>query len=127
MRKILKFSVAALLTITLGIATVLCCCAATAAAAQLHKVSMCGHCPAQKSSPSSLPNNNCLYQLTNAEAAHGQDLSLHAPVVSSHGFFLHQHIATSFLPSTISSYPRGSPPLSANVTPLYLRTFTLRI
>jgi hypothetical protein len=128
MSKIFKLFIALLLAISLGMATVICCCVAPAVMAHFHKVSVCSHCLSQNSSNThSCPDSNCSYKLTNAEAFHSHIISFSALVIYSHDFFFNQHLKSTVLPSLISVYPRGSPPLSPSFTPLYLRTFTLRI
>jgi hypothetical protein len=128
MGKIFKLLIAFALAVSLGMATVICCCVAPAVMAHFHKVSVCSHCSSQNSSNShSCPDSNCSYKLTNAEAFHGHIISFSAPVVDIHSFFFNHHFTSTFLPSLVSAYPRGSPPLTSSFTPLYLRTFTLRI
>lgn len=127
MRKIFKLFTASLLTVSLSVATVICCCSASAVMAHFHKVAMCGHCSEKSSHDnSSNPDATCKYQLTSAEFSHSKTLSFSIPTVSI-PFVFDRHLSTPFLPSVISSYPRGSPPLTASFIPLYLRTFTLRI
>src|SRR5579872_5708412 len=129
MKSFLKLFISFLLTVCLGVATVICCCFAPAVMAHFHKVSMCRHCPSQGPSHghSSGPTDNCLYRLSNAEIFHGQIVISAAPAVFIHYIFFDKHLATPFLPSLVQAYPRGSPPLPASFTPLYLRTFHLRI
>jgi hypothetical protein len=127
MGKIFKLFIVALLAASLGMATVICCCVAPAVMAHFHKVIMCSHCSSQDSSHSSTPDSNCSYKLTNAEAFHSHIISFSAPLVDTHSFFFNQHLTSTFLPSLVLAYPRGSPPLTSSFTPLYLRTFTLRI
>jgi hypothetical protein len=128
MRKIFKLFTVSLLTVALSVATVLCCCSASALMAHFHKVEMCGHCPSQNSHEhSSNPGTTCQYQLTSAEFSHSQTIS--SPIVSVSfpaQIFLDKHLA-ALLPNSSLAYPRGSPPLISNFTPLYLRTFNLRI
>ena len=129
MRKLLKIFTASLVTGCLSVMTVVCCCVAPVVMAHLHKAAVCSHCPTQDSShgkPSN-PTETCLYHLANAETSHSQTISFFAPVVFTPTIFFDKHITTSFLPSSISAYPRGSPPLAASFVPLYLRTFSLRI
>jgi hypothetical protein len=128
MRKISKIFIASLLAVSLGMATVICCCVAPAVMVHFHKVSVCSHCESQNSSQThSCPDSSCSYKLTNAEAFHSHSISFSAPVVYTHDFFFNQHLTSTFLPSLVSAYPRGSPPLTSSFTPLYLRTFTLRV
>jgi len=129
MKKIFKISIASLLTVCLGVTTVVCCCLGPVTMAHLHKTSVCSHCPPQGSSQShsSNPTDSCMYRLTNAEILHSQIIIASAPVVFTPVTFFDKHIATPFLLSSILAYPRGSPPLAASFTPLYLRTFSLRI
>ena len=128
MGRIFKHSIASLLTISLAVTTVVCCCVGPAVMAHFHKTSVCSHCPTQKSSHdhSSNPGNNCMYQLTSADTFHGKIISAPTSVVFTSVFFDH-HIPTPFLASSLSAYPRGSPPLNVNFTPIYLRTLSLRI
>jgi hypothetical protein len=130
MKKILKISIASFLALSLSVATVVCCCIGSAVMAHAHKASVCNHCPPQGSSSkhSSNPADSCIYHLTNAEVSYGKIIIAHAPVVFIPATFFDQHIATPFLPSSIQAYPRGSPSFDLpSFTPLYLRTFNLRI
>ncbi len=129
MRRMMKLFTASLLTVALSVATVMCCCSASATAAHFHKVDSCDHCPDQGSHDnSSNPSGTCQQQLTSAEFSHAQ--TIFSPVVSATTFpisaFLnnHQRILSPSLPL---AYPPGSPPPSISLTPLYLRTFSLRI
>ena len=127
--KLLKIFTASLLSVSLGVATVVCCCVAPAVMAHLHKASVCTHCLPQKSSQghSSAPGDNCMYQLTNADAFHHQTISSPVLITFTPHTFFNKHVSIPFLSSSISTYPRGSPPLTASFVPLYLRTFSLRI
>lgn len=128
MEKIVKPYIASLLIACLAVTTVVCCCIGPAIMAHLHKASACSHCSPQDShGHSSSPSDGCMYRLTNAEASHGQVIIASAPLVFTPITFLDHHIVTPFLSSSIQAYPRGSPPLAASFTPLYLRTFSLRI
>ena len=128
MGKISKILISSLLTVSMFLATVICCCIGSAVMEQLHKPSMCKDCATQGSShsKSSNPTEGCLYHLTSAEISHSHAISFSSPTSSIPNFF-DKHLTTPLLPSLISSYPRGSPPLTASFIPLYLRTFTLRI
>ena len=128
MRKILKLFTASLLTVALSVATVMCCCSASAAVASFHKMDSCNHCPGSASHDnSSNPAGICQQQLTSAEFSHSQIiftsnvsvLPFQAPI------FLNNHQIT--LTHSLLAYPPGSPPLGISLTPLYLRTFNLRI
>ena len=129
MKKKFKFLISSLVTLSLSVATVMCCCSAAAAAAHFHKpVMVCSHCHGHESkgNPSN-PTASCQQQLTSAEFSGAQTFSLSSEKgVFFTPAFLDKH-AIFLVPSLILSYPRGSPPLTANFTPLYLRTFHLRI
>ena len=129
MKKIFKLSIASVLTITLSLATVICCCIAPSVMAHFHKAVTCRHCDSQDSSnKSSNPGAACLNQLTSAELSHTQLITVSkispqpfsAPVSLSN---YNQNIS----PILNLSYPPGGPPLGISFTPLYLRTFNLRI
>ena len=128
MKRIFKFSIASLLAMCLAVATVVCCCIAPAVMAHFHKAAVCSHCPDQNSH-SNFPNpaGACQNQLTSAEFSHGQTIS--TPNVSAQPFpapvFLNHHTVLS--PVLSLAYPPGSPPLGISFTPLYLRTFNLRV
>jgi len=129
MRKILKLFTASVLTVVLSVATVICCCSAAVAMADFHKVDSCSHCPGQNSNKhSSNPITTCQYQLTSAEFSHSQVISSAAvsgfPFPTSVSF--DKHLTISLVPPVLA-YPPGSPPLHISFTPLYLRTFNLRI
>jgi len=129
MKRIFKLSIAALLTMTLGVATVVCCCIAPTVMAVFHKQIVCSHCPGDKSQgKSSSPATACQQQLTSAEFLHSSTIV--SPVVSAKAFpvthFLINHQLT-LAPSILSAYPPGGPPLGISLTPLYLRTFNLRV
>jgi len=129
MRELIKLFIASLLTAALSVATVLCCCSASAVMAHFHKAAICSHC----SSPNSHGNSSdqagmCQHQFQSAEFSHSQTFSL--PTASAASFqasvFFDKHITT--LPPSLSlAYPLGSPPSGLSLTPLYLRTFNLRI
>ena len=129
MIKLLKILTVFVVVTCLAVTTVVCCCLGPAVMAHFHKSSVCHHCPPQDSSHghSSNPGNNCMYQLTSADTFNGQIISAPAPVVFTPVIFFDKHIRTDFLPSSISAYPRGSPPLNISFTPVYLRTLSLRI
>ena len=128
MKKIFKLFIASILTLSLGFATVVCCCIAPSVMAHFHKVVTCSHCQAKD--PNAKPSNPakiCQQQLTSAEFFHVSTIS--SPIVSIHHFpaslFLNDHhiIPTHLL----LAYPPGGPLLGISFTPLYLRTFNLRI
>lgn len=129
MKRTLKFLIASLLTVSLGVATVMCCCIAPSVVALFHKTTMCSHCQGEKShGNSSNPLASCQSQLTSAELIHTPTLT--SPVVagslsSISGFIQIHHI--NFTRSLLLAYPPGGPPLCISFTPLYLRTFNLRI
>ena len=129
MRKIFKLFIASLLTVCLSVATVICCCSASAAMAHFHKTVMCSHCQGQAShNNSSNPAGTCQHQLTSAEFSHTQ--TIFSPVVSNTVFpaavFVNNHQIT-LTHSLLLVYPPGGPPLGISFTPLYLRTFNLRV
>jgi len=121
--------VALLLTLSLGVATVICCCIAPSVMAQFHKAAVCSHCPGEKSqgNPSN-PAGTCQQQLTSADIFNGSIIS--SPIVPAKHFpvtvFLNDHHIT-LTRSLLLAYPPGGPPLGISFTPLYLRTFNLRI
>jgi hypothetical protein len=124
--KILKPFIASVLALSMFVATVVCCCIATGIMARFHKPAMC----CDKQNPShqdSVPMGSCQNHLTNAEFSHAQTI-LTAPVAISFSpaISLGTYHA-NFLFSFPQVYSRGSPPLAASFTPLYLRTFNLRI
>lgn len=129
MAKIFKIFVISLLTVCLSVATVICCCVAPAVISHFHKVSGCSHCHDQNSAgSSSTAAGSCQSHITVADASHSQTITSSAAA----SVFLPVQITfdkytISLLPSSVVSYPRGSPPLGASLVPLYLRTFSLRI
>ena len=129
MRKITNLFIASLLTMSLGVASVICCCIAPSVMAHFHQTVMCSHCMDQKSqSNSSNPVNACKQQLTSADISHGSIIS--SSVVLAHSFpssiFVSNH-HTNLTRSLLFAYPPGGPPLGISFTPLYLRTFNLRV
>ncbi len=129
MKKVLKLFIASLLTVSLGVATVICCCIAPVVMAHFHKAAMCSHCHDQNSNDhSSNPAGTCQQQLTSAEFSHVPTIS--SPVVSADSFpvsvFLNNH-QIALTQSLLLAYPPGGPPLGISLTPLYLRTFNLRV
>jgi len=128
MRQIFKLFIASVLSVALSVATVICCCSASAAMAHFHKAVICSHCQGAANSNGDYSNQAgvCQHQFQSAEFFHGATIS--SPVVSSaHAFPVLAHYRTIVLPSLSLSYPHGSPPLTVSFTPLYLRTFSLRI
>ena len=129
MKRIINLSIVSLLTVSLGVATVVCCCIAPSVATLFHKSMVCGHCQDQNSrnNPAN-PAAACQQQLTSAELSHGQTILFsHAPGRAfSAQIFFDKHITTLPPPSSLV-YPPGSPPLDISLAPLYLRTFNLRI
>jgi hypothetical protein len=129
MKRIFKLYIACLLTVSLGVATVICCCIAPSVMAHFHKTVMCSHCQSENpNGNSSNPARTCRYQLTSAEFSNDQTIS--TPNASAPSFsasvFLNDH--RSILSPILSlASPPGSPPLGIGFTPLYLRTFSLRI
>ena len=129
MRKIFNQFIASLLTISLSLATVICCCIAPVVVAHFHKVAVCSHCTGQGSqSNHANPASACQNQLTSADLSSAQVIS--SSVVSTVHFptsaFLIDH-QIAFTHVILLAYPPGAPPLGASLTPLYLRTFNLRI
>ncbi len=129
MEKIFKLFTVFLLAVSLTVATVICCCFVPAVMTHFHKISMCSHCHGQNSPDhSSNPAGTCQHHLTSAESSHSPAvLSFAASGVSFPVPVSFDKHITIFLPSSILACPRGSPPLTASFTPLYLRTFSLRI
>jgi hypothetical protein len=129
MKRIFKLLIASLLTVSLGVATVICCCIAPSVMAHFHKAVTCSHCP-DKNSQGNSPNpaGTCQQQLTSAEFLHSQTIS--SPVFSGHSFHVSDilnHHQITFTHSLLLAYPPGGPPLGISFTPLYLTTFNLRV
>ena len=128
-RKTLKPIIAFSLIAAFAVFSVLCCCTTSALMAHFHKTAVCSHCHEKNSQDhSSDHSGSCKHQFSNAEFIHGPVISLH--LVSGNSFpssvFLNDHhIAITHL--FLSAHPPGGPPLGASLTPLYLRTFNLRI
>ncbi len=129
MKRLFRPFIASLLTVSLSVATVICCCIAPSVMAHFHQAAVCSHC--QKSSPqapSSTPLETCQNQLTSGEFLHNQIIIAPKVVVlplPSHDFLNNHRTALSSFLSVV--YPPGSPPQGISLTPLYLRTFQLRI
>lgn len=129
MKKAFKPLIVCLLTLSLGVATVLCCCIAPVVMAHFHKTVMCSHCPDQDShGKSSNPIASCQQQLTSADFLHSPTIT--SPIVSGKHFpvsvFISNH-QINLTRSLLLAYPPGGPPLGVSFTPLYLRTFNLRV
>jgi hypothetical protein len=129
MKRAFKLLIASFLAASLSVATVVCCCIAPAVMAHFHKAAVCSHCHGQNSNDgSSNPAATCRYQLLNAELTYGRTItfsnSTGSPLPSP--IFLDKHITTLPPPANLI-YPPGSPPLGISFTPLYLRTFNLRV
>jgi hypothetical protein len=76
MKRIFKLYIACLLTVSLGVATVICCCIAPSVMAHFHRTVMCSHCQGENSNGnSSNPARTCRYQLTSAEFSNNQIIS----------------------------------------------------
>jgi len=129
MKKIFKLYTASILSVSLGVATVLCCCIAPTVMALFHRTTVCSHCHGQD--PQGKPPNPaqaCQQQLTSADFLHPPTIS--SPVVTGHfvpwtAFVnIHRLIPTH---SPLLAYPPGGPPPGIGFTPLYLRTFDLRV
>ena len=129
MKKIFKLLIASLLTVSLSVATVICCCIAPSVMAHFHKTVMCSHCQGASShgNPSN-PLGSCQNQLTSAELSHPQIVSSSIILVQHFplSVFVNNHQIT-FSRSLLLAYPPGVSPLGISFTPLYLRTFNLRI
>ena len=124
--KIFKSFTASVLAVTMFVATAVCCCIGTAVVAHFHKPAMC--CEKQNSShQDSAPMGACQNHLTSAEFSHAPTvLTAPAAISFSPAISLGTHHA-DFVASFPQVYSCGSPPLAASFTPLYLRTFNLRI
>ena|ERR1700733_11760799 len=124
--KIVKLITASTLAVTMFVATVVCCCIGAGVMANFHKSVMC----CEKQNPShqdSAPMETCQNHLTSAEFSHVQTILTAPTAISfSPAISLGTHHA-DFIASFPQVYSRGSPPLAASFTPLYLRTFNLRI
>ncbi len=129
MSKILKLSVAVLVATSLGVATVLCCCTAASVLTHFQKSPACGHCSQEQNSsnPSSNPTAVCPNQLSNAELLQAPAISVKttAKFFFPTSFFLDKS-RRIVVPRPSTIYPPGGPP-PRSFTPLYLRTFNLRI
>lgn len=128
MKKIFKLFIASLLTVSLGVATVVCCCIAPTLTTFFHKATVCSHCPDQNSHHnSSNPAGTCQQQLTSAEFLHPQTIS--SPIVSANPFpvsvFSNNHQLN--LTHSLLVYPPGGSSPGFSFAPLYLRTFNLRV
>jgi hypothetical protein len=129
MKRVLKLFLASLLTVSLSLATVICCCIAPSVIVHFHKTDACSHCSSQgahNNAPN--PAGACQNQLTSAEFLHSQAISTPnvSATLSPVSAFLSIH-RTTVIPSILLAYPPGGPPLGISFTPLYLRTFNLRI
>jgi hypothetical protein len=124
--KIFKSFTVSVLAVTMLVATVMCCCIGAAVMAHFHKPAMC--CEKQNSShQDSGPMGTCQNHLTSAEFSHAQTvLTAPAAIGFSPTISLGTHHA-DFVASFPQVYSRGSPQFAASFTPLYLRTFNLRI
>jgi hypothetical protein len=129
MKRIFRLFLVSSLTLCLMATTVICCCIGPVVMSHFHKAAMCNHCQDQNpNNHSSNPAGACQHQLTSAELPPGQIIAfskdLGSPFPSPN--FLDRHITTLPPPSSLV-YPPGSPPLGISFTPLYLRTFNLRV
>jgi len=130
MRKILNPMMSVLIAAVFVFSAVFCCCTATALMTHIQKPAvMCSHCQGEHpQSKSSVPAGACPQQLTSAIVLHSHTIigsfetSIHYPTPA---FLNHYHNIFSL--TLISVYPPGGPPLGFRFTPLYLRTFNLRI
>jgi hypothetical protein len=128
-RKIFKPLIALSVIAAFAVFSVLCCCTFSATKAYCHKSDSCSHCPLQGSQDhSSNSSGTCQHQFLNAELLQSQTIS--SPIVSGNFFpafsFLDKH-RTPVFPVLSLTYPPGGPPLGISFTPLYLRTFDLRV
>ena len=127
MRAIVKIFIASVVIIAVGVATLLCCCVAPAVAAHWHKpvVAVCGHCASSGTHHSSNPAAPCQGQLTSTDTIDGQIVLL--PQGGLQHFIAHPvfKASSTFHHSLSLVFPPGGPP--GNLTPLYLRTFNLRV
>jgi hypothetical protein len=129
MRKIVKPVIALSIAAAFAFSAVLCCCTASAVMTHFHKKVICSDCPNQNDhGKSSSPIGDCQQQLTSADLSQVQTIvssavsggAFPAPVI-----LIGHH--TSLTHSLLFAYPPGGPPLGISFTPLYLRTFNLRI
>jgi len=129
MKKLSKILIALLLSATVSVATVICCCIAPSVMAHFHKTVTCSHCAGQDSQgKSSNPLESCRNQLTSADLSQSPAASVSAVSVKTFPVPVIFGKYISALPPSFSlGYPPGSPPLGISFTPLYLRTFNLRI
>jgi hypothetical protein len=128
MRKIFKPLIVLSLITVFAVFSVLCCCTASAVMAHLQKkVMYCSHCHQEPSKGK--PSNNsesCHHQYLGAEYVVASNIFTAHTIAfypAIHVFDHHKILA----PILLRAYPPGGPPLGINFTPLYLRTFQLRI
>jgi len=126
--KAFKLITASVLAVSMFVATVICCCIGGALMAHFQKPStMCCEKKDASSHDTSNPSSACLNHLTSAEFTH-TPTTIDKPAAAGFGYNSHPSTyQTDFLYSFDQIYPRGSPPLTVSLIPLYLRTFTLRI
>jgi hypothetical protein len=129
MRKIFKPLIALSIIAAFAVFSVLCCCTASAVTAHFQKATTCSHCHGQNSNGHPFdPIKACQNQLKSAEFSHSQIIY---PQINSVGpfqspVFINNH-RPILSPSLSLAYPPGSSPPGISFTPLYLRTFNLRV
>ena len=127
MRKIFKPLISLGIIVAFVFFSVLCCCTATAFMAQFHKKVTCSHCH-QKSSQSPVSPGSCQHQFLSADVTHASNnISTDVSVSSPHVLGFHHVSGPGRIVELTRMYPPGGPPLGISFTPLYLRTFNLRI
>ncbi len=129
MKSFVKPIVALSVAAALVVFSVFCCCTLSALQAQLKKVSAkCGHCPQKADQHGCDTPGDCQHQLVKADSSAAKIMVSstaggsveHAPV------YLHAY-QISLFPKLSSGSPPGHSAARLNFTPLYLRTFHLRI
>lgn len=128
MSKVVKMLVACVITMTLGLATVVCCCIAPAVSVLFHKTVACSHC-ASESGHATVPNaaKVCLQQLTSGDLLAGWQPVAPKPGILNSLLILLLGLTAIRVRFRPSLYPPGPPPGGIGLAPLYLRTFQLRI
>jgi len=127
MRKIFKLFIALCILAAFTVFSVLCCCTAASLSARFHKDIVCSHCQPEKSNKqSSAPAETCHHQFIGAESSTAFTLAL-VSGDSSSTLYIVEHAKICTVPLLLRIYPPGGPPLGISLTPLYLRTFQLRI
>jgi len=125
MARISKFFIHLSIIAAFSCFSVLCCCTAAGVMAHLHKKVMCSHCQEQNANGHAAdPAGKCQHQWINAELSQ-------SPIILS-AFSSGASSLVDKHPTVLSFslrivYPPGGPPLGISLTPLYLRTFHLRV